>query len=135
VNEHWEDHSGGLLWELGNELWGKFQVGYPTIERVAHLTSLVSQAVRKVDPNASLIGTGGDEDAYHDWNAAQLRNPNAFNYLSTHFVVGTAEMVKKNASPDFLAQANFALPVGLERKLREMHQQIQATPDARDKVK
>src|SRR5207253_8041946 len=30
VNEHWDEHTGGVLWELGNELWGTFQVGYPT---------------------------------------------------------------------------------------------------------
>jgi alpha-L-arabinofuranosidase len=37
VNARWGDRSGGLLWELGNELWGTFQIGYPTLERVAAL--------------------------------------------------------------------------------------------------
>jgi len=35
VNARWGDRSGGLLWELGNELWGNFQIGYPTLERIA----------------------------------------------------------------------------------------------------
>jgi alpha-N-arabinofuranosidase len=30
VNSNWNDGRGGLLWELGNELWGDWQIGYPT---------------------------------------------------------------------------------------------------------
>lgn len=135
VNEHWGDHKGRLVWELGNELWGNFQVGYPTRQRVAERTKSFSDALRKVDPNAKWIATGGDEDSYKDWNEAQLTNPRAFDYLSTHFVVTTDRMVRENPSPDFISQADFALPAGLERKLREMTEQIQANPQARDKVK
>jgi len=134
VNEHGSDHKGGLVWELGNELWGTFQVGYPTRQRVAERTKVFSEAVRKVDPNAKWIATGGDEDSYKDWNEAQLTNPHAFDYLSTHFVVTTDRLVRVNASPNFIAQADFALPVGLERRLREMHEQIQQNPQARDRV-
>src|SRR5919109_359379 len=50
VNAHWGDRAGGLLWELGNELWGTFQVGYPTRQRVSERTKAFSDAVRKVDP-------------------------------------------------------------------------------------
>jgi alpha-N-arabinofuranosidase len=128
VNEHWGDRSGGLLWELGNELWGTFQTGYPTIDLVAARTKAFSDAVRAVDPGIRLIGTGGDPDSYSAWNAAQLTNPpGTFAYLSTHFVVGDAETVKKNPSPDFLAEASFALPIGLEHKLRQMRQQLESS--------
>lgn len=135
VNERWGDHSGGLLWEMGNELWGSFQVGYPTLQRVAERTRTFAQAVHVVDPHAILIGTGADEDFYHDWNAAQLANADAIAYLSTHFVVTGNHVVRKDPSEDFLAEANFALPVGLERKLREMYGQIQSVAESRDKVK
>ena len=135
VNERWGDHSGGLLWEMGNELWGTFQAGYPTLQRVAERTRTFSQAVHEVDPKAILIGNGADEDFYHDWNAAQLSNGDSLSYLSTHFVVTTTDVQRKDPSDDFLAEANFALPVGLERKLREMYGQIQSVPAAHDKVK
>jgi alpha-N-arabinofuranosidase len=132
VNERWGDHSGGLLWELGNELWGTFQTGYPTIDFVAARTRSFSDAVRAVDPKAQLIATGGDPDSYSDWNAVQLKNPpDTFRYLSTHFVVGDAETAKKRPSPDFMAAASFALPIGLEQKLRLMHEQID-TSGAKD---
>jgi alpha-N-arabinofuranosidase len=135
INARWGDKSGGLTWELGNELWGKFQVGYPTVSRVANLTQTFSEAIRRVDPKAVLIATGGDEDSYRDWNAAQLQHPAAFDYLSTHFVVTTTAMQQKGASPDFVALANFALPVGLEARLHEMYGQIQSLAGARDFVK
>jgi alpha-L-arabinofuranosidase len=126
VNAHWGDHSGGLLWELGNELWGNFQVGYPTLPKVADRTKAFSDAVKKVDPRARLIATGGDPDGFEAWNAAQLAiGPQAFDYLSTHFVVTTGSTVASNPSPEFVAKATFALPVELERRLRKMHQQIQ----------
>ncbi len=135
VNEHWGERPGGLLWELGNELWGGFQVGYPTLQRVADRTKVFSEAVRKIDSNSMLIGTGGDEDSYHDWNATQLTNWGSLNYLSTHFVVGTDRMLNPSASPDLITLADFALPVGLERRLHEMYQQIYSHPQARDRVK
>jgi alpha-L-arabinofuranosidase len=129
VNVHWADHSGGLLWELGNELWGDFQVGYPTLPRAAERTKSFSDAVRKVDPKARLIATGGDPDVFHDWNAAQLANSSdTFDYLSTHFVVTTNSVQASHPSPDFIAKATFALPMELERRLRTMHQQFQDTP-------
>jgi alpha-N-arabinofuranosidase len=86
VNGRWANRSGGLLWELGNELWGNFQVGYPTLDRVADRIKVFSDAVRRVDPRAKLIATGGGPDHFEKWNATQLSNgPATFDYLSTHF--------------------------------------------------
>lgn len=123
VNAHWGDHHGGLLWELGNELWGTFQVGYPTLSRIADRTKLFIDAVHAVDPGVRLIATGGDPDKFRDWNQEQLTNQ-GFEYLSTHFVVPTKSVEQANPSPDFIAKATFALPVELGRRLREMHKQF-----------
>lgn len=126
VNHRWGHHQGGLLWELGNELWGTFQVGYPTLPKIAERTQGFSDAVRKVDPHARLIATGADPDHFEDWNRVQLGNaPQSFDYLSTHFVVSTNSLKTPNPSPEFIAKATFALPVELGRRLGEMHQQIQ----------
>ena len=136
VNARWGDAKGGLLWELGNELWGNFQIGYPTIERIAARTKAVSEAVRAVDPRARLIATGQDPDRFREWNAAQLAlGPEAFQYLATHFVVGTAGVRRKEPPAGFVIQSALALPVGLERHLREMKQQIDADPRARGRVR
>ncbi len=136
VNERWGDKKGGLLWELGNELWGKFQIGYPTIERIADRTKAFTAAVRAVDPRVRLIATGDDPDRFRDWNAELLKlPPGLFEYMATHFVVGTASVRKRDASPQFVAESALALPVGLERRLREMKEQVDASPGARDRVK
>jgi len=49
VNQHWSIHSG-LLWELGNELWGNWNLGYPTRDQLAQRTLDFSKAIRSVDP-------------------------------------------------------------------------------------
>jgi alpha-N-arabinofuranosidase len=136
VNAKWGDRKGGLLWELGNELWGNFQIGYPTLQRIAGRTKEFSAAVRAVDPRSRLIATGQDPDHFEQWNAAQLKlGPGALNYLSTHFVVRTSDVQKANPSPEFIAQAALALPTGLERQLRSMKRQIDADPATRDRVR
>ena len=135
IDSKWKS-GAGRLWELGNELWGNFQIGYPTEPRVAARTLAFSSAIRKEDPRARLIATGQDPDHFESWNAAQFANaPGAFNYLSTHFVVTDNQVLKANSSPEFMAAASLALPVGLERRLRLMKEQIDADPRAKDKVK
>ena len=126
VDEHWGEKKGGLLWELGNELWGNWNTGYPARDQIGDRTRMFSEAVRKVDPSARLIATGADPDNYREWNAVQLKNPpGTFNYLSTHFVVGTENVQLRDASNDFIAEAAFAMPVGLGKRLQEMTEQIQ----------
>ena len=66
---------------------------------------------------------------FKSWNAIELTNPpGTFDYLSTHFVVGTGEVLLKSPSPDFVASAAFALPVELENRLHQAQAQIDGTP-------
>jgi len=128
VNEHWSTHSG-LLWELGNELWGNWNLAWPTREQLAGRTAEFSMAIHAVDPTARLIATGADPDVFKSWNAIQLTNPpGTFNYLSTHFVVGAGEVQLKDPTPDFVASAAFALPIELENRLHQAQSQIDETP-------
>jgi alpha-N-arabinofuranosidase len=128
VDEHWHQHSG-LLWELGNELWGDWNVGWPTKDEIAGRTLAFSKAIRAVDPSAKLIATGGDPEWFSSWNEHQLSNPaGTFDYLSTHFVVTNTQTKLAHPSTDFMTQAAFALPVELGRKLRADQQQIDEHP-------
>ena len=118
----------GLHWELGNELWGTWNLGWPTLEQLPGRTREFSEAIHAVDPAAKLIATGQDPDVYQQWNAAQLTNPpRTFDYLSTHFVVTTDATLARNPNADFLALATFALPVELGRRLHKMQDQINET--------
>jgi alpha-L-arabinofuranosidase len=128
VDEHWHQHNG-LLWELGNELWGDWNVGWPTTDEIGGRTLAFSKAIRAVDPTARLIATGGDPEWFSSWNAHQLSNPpGTFDYLSTHFVVTNTQTKLTHPSTDFMTQAAFALPVELGRKLRADQQQIDEHP-------
>lgn len=134
VDDHWPPH-GGLLWELGNELWGNWNLGYPTLGELPKRTLEFSEAIRKVDPHARLIATGQDPDHFEKWNAAELTDPaGTFNFLSTHFVVRTDETQNPGANPQFDAEAALALPVELGRKLRAMQAQINESPNFHDKA-
>jgi alpha-N-arabinofuranosidase len=134
VDEHWGNRQGGLLWELGNELWGDWQIGYPTFGQIAARSLANSRAVRAVDPHARLIATGADEDHFHDWNAQQLTNPpETFNYLSTHFVV-TDNVGLPNASAQFHTMAALALPWGLGPRMHAIAQQAAAAGHPKIKV-
>ena len=133
VDEH--EKRDGFLWELGNELWGNWNLGYPTLQQLPERTTEFSKAVRSADPRARLIATGQDADVYQKWNAAQLMDPpGTFDYLSTHFVVTTDRTQDQRNSPDELAQESFALPVGLGRKMHEMQDQINQSPNFKDKA-
>ncbi|HVU46008.1 MAG TPA: alpha-L-arabinofuranosidase C-terminal domain-containing protein [Terracidiphilus sp.] len=134
IDEHWSTHSG-LLWELGNELWGNWNLGYPTRAQLAARTAEFSKAVRSVDPTARLIATGADPEVFESWNAIQLSNPpGTFDDLSTHFVVGTDNIELKNPTPEFVAEAAFALPQELERRLKKAQDQIDAAQGYKDKA-
>jgi len=127
VTEHWSTHSG-LLWEMGNELWGNWNLAYPTRDQLAARTKEFSKAIHAVDPTARLIATGSDPEVFNSWNGLQLTNPpGTFDYLSTHFVVGTGEVNLKDPTPDFVAAADFALPVELGNRLHLEQAQIDAT--------
>ncbi len=52
IDQHWSKHHG-LLWELGNELWGNWNLGYPTLEELPRRTSEFSKAVRDSGPGSS----------------------------------------------------------------------------------
>ena len=128
IDQHWHNHSG-LLWELGNELWGSWNLGYPTLDQLAPRTLAFSQAVRAVDPASRLIATGADPDHFSQWNSIQLGNPaGTFNYLSAHFVVTVSDTQLPHPSTDFIDSAAFALPLELGRKLDDEQDQINKYP-------
>jgi len=75
---------------------------------------------------------GEDPDKFQAWNAAQLSSgPGYFEYLAAHLVVDAGGVRRKDPSPEFVAEAMFAMPVGIERLFHDMKNQIDA--DARMK--
>src|SRR5271157_743888 len=126
-------------WELGNELWGKFQIGWQTPEGYAERYQTFYQAIRDIVPTDTMIfANGADLDAFKQWNGAVIARDGAdLSYLTTHFVVGMEDLKDKNQKPDrdTLWAADFAIPVGVGRALEPMRDQINASPVTRDRAK
>ena len=128
-------HKGRVFYELGNELYGKWQVGYPTRGELAARTLAFSRAVRAVDPSAELIATGLGPINDGQWNGIELSDPpGTFNYLSLHFIEGTNHPQRMNATPDFAAAAAYATPYAVGPYFDKMQAQVDAVPGMRGKV-
>jgi len=130
-----DHHKGRVLYELGNELYGKWQVGYPTLGEVAARTVVFSKAVRAVAPDAELIATGTGPFAGEYWNAAIESAPaGTYDYLSFHLIHPTNHPVREQLGPDFVASAAYAIPYAASPYLDKMQAQLDAHTDLRGKV-
>lgn len=128
-------YKGRVIYELGNELYGKWQVGYPTIDEIAERTLAFSKAVRGIAPDAQIIATGLGPITDGDWNARQLTNPpGTFNDLSLHFILGTNHPELRSATPDFTAAAAYALPYAVGPYFDKVQAQVDSHADLRGKV-
>lgn len=130
-----QHYHGKVLYEMGNELYGKWQGGWIPVDQIAARTLAFSKAVRAVDPEAEIIATGGMPQNFEGWNAAQLSNPpGTYNYLSTHFIHSTDQVAAPGASQDFMAASAYALPFELGSRFQRMQAQVDAIPAWRGKV-
>ncbi len=126
---------GRVIYELGNELYGHWQVGYKTVDEIGPGTLEFSRAVKAADPDAEIIATGLGPMADGKWNAEQLKNPaGTFDYLSEHFILGTNHPALMNATPDFTAAAAYALPYAVGPYFDKVQAQIDANPELKGKV-
>ncbi len=126
------------LWEIGNELWGDFQIGWQTADSNATRYVEFVRAMRRVDSSIKFIATGADIDFYKDWNAALIDTAGReLDLVSTHLVIGMqpAEQRRQAADDAFTHAADFAVPVAVGRKLDEMRAQFDSHQSTRGRVK
>ena len=132
IRAHYKGH---VIYELGNELYGKWQVGAPSLGELAARTLAYSKAVRAVDPDAELIATGSGPRNFTAWNAAELSDPpGTFQYLSVHFIEGTNHPELPDATPDSTAAAAYATTYAVGAEFDRMQAQVDALPATRGKV-
>lgn len=124
-------------WELGNELWGHFQIGYQDPQGYAARYHLFYGAIRSLVPqNTMIFANGADVDFFHDWNGAIIeRNGPELHYLTSHFVVGMDDVVNNAAGRNSVWSADLAVPVGVGRALEPVEAQINQNPATRGRVK
>lgn len=86
---------GVRYWEIGNELYGNWQVGHTDAAGYAERYPRYVKAMRQADPNLLFIANGHSDAA---WNAALVeRNGSAVRSISDHPLIGNR--VPEDADP------------------------------------
>lgn len=115
-------------WEVGNELWGSWQIGHCSPEEYASRYDAFSKAMRAADANILPIANGGRGN----WNARFLdvvEEP--IRSLSMHYLVGG--MAPKETPAEELAMGLAAHGLEFDRQLERMQDLFRAHgyPDAK----
>ncbi len=101
---------GVKLWGIGNELYGRWQVGFCVDGReCARRTIEFANEMRKVDPNVKLVAVGCEDP---EWNLEMVKDAGEyFDYLSVHIYIGGAKPYGELA----------AVSLDVERRLRDVY--------------
>ncbi len=69
-------------WGIGNEMWGRWQLGYMALEQYVLKQNWVVDKMREVDPNIVCISSGNAGP----WSTGLLKNcPNHMDFIAEHF--------------------------------------------------
>ena len=115
-------------WEVGNELWGDWQIGHCTPEEYAKRYDAFSKAMLDADPDILLIANGGPGK----WNEQFLKTvTEPVRSLSMHRLVGWG--VRNDASAEDVAMGLSAYGLDFDKQLEGVRDVLQATghPDAK----
>ena len=123
-------YQGPLILELGNELYGKWQIGAPTLDEVAARTLAFRKALEPFAAERHLYG--------HRRRPQQLpkvERPaphpaprHLYDLLTTHYIVGTNHLKLSPGTPDIMAAAAYAVPFAVGADFDAMQAQMNATP-------
>ncbi|CAH1192363.1 hypothetical protein PAECIP111891_00275 [Paenibacillus allorhizoplanae] len=85
ANGHVEPY-GVKYWEIGNEVWGPWQVGHCSAEQFADRYVRFAQSMKGIDPEIKLLACGDDKQ---DWNRILLeRAAEHMDYVTLHLYHG-----------------------------------------------
>jgi len=91
-NGHSEPY-GVKWWGIGNEMYGKWQLGHMSLEHYAQKHNLFARAMRKVDPSVKLVAVGDTGN----WSRGMLSNcADYMDLMSEHFYRGEKESVTEH---------------------------------------
>ncbi len=111
-NGHPEPY-GIKVWEVGNELYGDWQIGHTTAADYAERYLRFARAMSAADPSIELIANGHDRS----WNRTVLeRCAGAARSLSVHPLIGGG--TPPSADPEKTFRALMAYPTAFENDVR-----------------
>ncbi|MEI6291971.1 MAG: alpha-L-arabinofuranosidase C-terminal domain-containing protein, partial [Chloroflexota bacterium] len=94
------------IWGIGNEVWGRWQIGTTTAKNYAERLILFSEAMRKADPSIQIVAVGNtihtdaDDDPGKMWNEEILQIAGGhIDYLSFHLYQPDQDGWKDDQNP------------------------------------
>lgn len=107
-------------WEVGNELWGDWQIGHCSKEEYAKRYAAFYEAMKAVDRGILFIANGHE---WLPWNEPVLKeNPKTVRSLSIHTLIGNA--IPDGTDPDSVYNSLMAYTNWYEGHLRAMGKQM-----------
>ena len=129
------------LWGVGNEVWGRWQVGHTDAAGYVQRLRSTVVAMRAVDPSIQIVAVGDtlteDADpAARRWNETVLREAgDLINTLSFHLYQPGQAGWHENPDPEALYYTFCAAPVSAEKDIQRLAELIkQAAPGRGIKV-
>ena len=108
-----------VYWEIGNELYGRWQIGHCTPEEYAERYEKFYNAMMAVDPTIKIIANGQDLR----WNAPTIQQKShILRSLSTHTLIGGK--ISEDTGPAEMLESLMAYAHFYEGRLREMGAQM-----------
>lgn len=105
------------LWEIGNELWGDWQIGHCSAEEYARRYRAFHDAMKAADPGLHLIACGHIQD---DWNAPLIEQcSDILRSLSVHLLFTNSGP----ASPEYCHLSHMGYGHVCEDVFRRIHEQ------------
>jgi len=112
-------------WEVGNELWGSWQVHWTTAAGNADRYRQFSEAMLRVDPSITLYACGAPVLWGRDWNLTLFRKAGDILMRTTdHPLIGGD--VPLSTEPLDVYRDFMAVPLILENKWRQLEQDMRA---------
>ena len=108
-----------IYWEIGNELYGNWQIGHCTPEEYAERYEKFYHVMMAVDPKIKIIANGQDAR----WNAPIIRRKSdILRSLSIHTLIGGG--TPENTDPEDVFKSLMAFTTFYESHLRELGKQM-----------
>lgn len=114
-------------WEIGNEVWGAWQVGTCTGEQFARRTLSFIEAMKAADPSIVILACGHTDQ---DWNKAVLDIAGErIDYLTLHLYHGYNRFAMDRSTPaEERYKAITAFPEWTRLNIEETREQILSNP-------
>jgi alpha-L-arabinofuranosidase len=119
------------IWGVGNEVWGRWQIGHTGPKEYAERLRKYVTAMRDVDPDIHIVAVGdkvhtdSPEDPGYEWNKAVLEEAgDIIDSISFHIYQPENEGWKESYERDELHKIVCAAPLSAERIIQRIARQI-----------